>query len=86
MNISQQRIGEAIHACLEGVPHDVRGGVCKAVQILRSIDMTTLPVECQDELQYILHHPLHSDDDIGEVAGRIAYLASTQTFHDSTGI
>jgi hypothetical protein len=82
MNITEQQVNEAVRAALAGIPTDVRTGVCNAVQILRSVDASTLPADLQDELAYILQHSLHSDEDIGEVAERIAYLASAMDVAD----
>jgi hypothetical protein len=76
MSLTGQRINEAVDAALKGVPHDLANAVGIAVKILKSIDAPMLPIELQDEFDFIVRHSLGSPEDVADVAERIAYLAS----------
>jgi hypothetical protein len=82
MSNFRRAINDALAACMEGIgedmtPESLATGVRKAVAMLRSIPVETVPSELQEEFNLVVSSSLESADNVAEIASEIAWFHYT---------
>jgi hypothetical protein len=82
MEVFREKINHALAACMEGIGEDMTSeslaaGVRKAVAMLRSIPVESVPSELQEEFNLVVSSSLESADNIAEIASEIAWFHYT---------